>query len=80
MAARYSFKFIAVQSDGDIYDPDFPKEKQPTLFSLGKDGWYIAGIISGSAHAGFSHTLIMQQRVEAEYSRDYGYTVEGNPT
>lgn len=54
----YEFKFVAVQSDGDIHDPE---DKTASLKDLGEKGWKIAGVLNESAWVGFEHTLILQR-------------------
>jgi hypothetical protein len=80
MSARYYFKFVAVQADGDIYDNDSPDDKQPSLRALGQEGWHVVGVLSESAVTGYGHTLILQQRTEVEWDGHVEEWLESSAT
>lgn len=55
------FKFVAIQTDGDCYDPEAQKGGLDHLLMLGRENWRVVGVLPGSAYEGFGHTLIMQK-------------------
>ncbi len=56
------FKFVAVTSDGESYDPETSESN--SIHELGRAGWKVVGLIPESSIEGFGHTLIMQRETE----------------